>query len=324
MSVTHQVGVICPGTGDYPIHLSMETAIVFAVELGKDFIGQYYGSGQELKGIASADPSDYRRVVMTVLELLSTDSLTIVGGENIRQPALSLSIVLSTDPNTGATTPGEDSMVYLDGRHGRWKEEANIYVPSIWNLVNAVNDAVNLDLGSHGYGNLYRNATVFQQVIMPNLPPQGVSSGNWSATEDSQSFYYGKLPPQYQTWAQALLAGWPITVGAALKESPGESSMQTTYLCPMYRVKPLGSLLSSVFVGSATMILSVWSAWMFLTTFLAKKIMAPRVQCHCVECQRREDEEVRREMDHTKTGMFGKFGAWMGRTKPASGRGDEK
>ncbi|KAG9079817.1 hypothetical protein FS749_008230 [Ceratobasidium sp. UAMH 11750] len=90
--------------------------------------------------------------------------------------------------------------------------------------------------------------------------------------------------------------------------------METPYLCPMYRVKPTGPLLSSVFVGSATMILSVWGAWMFFTAFLAKKIMAPRVQCHCDECQRREAEEAR-EAANNQGGFFGRF---MGRrAKPA-------
>jgi len=320
---TLSVGVICEGTPDYPVHVAMETVVVFAEELSKDFIGQYYGSGQELMNITSASPSDYRRIVMAVLEVLSTDSLTIIGGQHLAQPVLSMSLVLGVNPDTAATDLLTTTVTYVNGARGTLPAEANIYIPSFWNLVNAVMDAVNLDLGSHKYQNMYRNATVFHKVIMPNPPPTGIPSGNWSATPDSQSFYYGKITPPYQSWADMLLAGLPVTVGT-VTGLPDESGMRTTYLCPSYRVKPTGSLLSSVFVGSATMILSVWGAWMFFTAFLAKKIMAPRVQCHCAGCQKREEEEARRAADPARAGLFGTMGFWRRArpAPPASGRDD--
>ncbi|KAG9094297.1 hypothetical protein FRC06_010926 [Ceratobasidium sp. 370] len=264
----------------------METVVVFAQELSKDFIGRYYGAGQELTNITAADPSDYRRIVMAVLEVLSTDSLAIIGGQHLSEPVLGMSLVLAVNPGTGSTEPVATTITYVNGTRGPLPTAANIYVPSIWNLVNAVMDAVNLDLGSHKYKNLYRNATVLQEVIQPNPPPRGISSNNWAATPDGQSFYYGRITPPYQTWAQMLLAGRPVAVGT-LTGLPDESAMTTAYLCPTYRVKPRGSLLSSVFVGSATMILSVWGVWMLVTTFLAKKIRQPDVQCLCDKCVKR-------------------------------------
>ncbi|KAG9079984.1 hypothetical protein FRC06_007216, partial [Ceratobasidium sp. 370] len=56
------VGVICEGTPDYPVYASMESAVVFAWELSKDFIGQYYGPGLGLLNIPDANPSDYRKL----------------------------------------------------------------------------------------------------------------------------------------------------------------------------------------------------------------------------------------------------------------------
>ncbi|KAG8736421.1 hypothetical protein FRC10_009324 [Ceratobasidium sp. 414] len=238
----------------------METVVVFAQVLSKDFIGQYYGAGQDLANITVANPSDYRRIVMAVLEVLSTDSLAIIGGQQLSNRVLSLSVVLTTDPNTGGLVPnGENSTTYVNGDQGPWPAEANLYFDTIWNLVNAVNDAVNLDLGSNRYENLYRNTTVMQHVIRPNLPPAGIPSSNWSAVPDGRSFYYGSVTPPYRTWAEMLLAGQPVAVGA-LTGLPDESAMVTTYLCPAYRVKPIGPLLSSVFVGSATMITAAWQA----------------------------------------------------------------
>ncbi|KAG8736419.1 hypothetical protein FRC10_009322 [Ceratobasidium sp. 414] len=299
----------------------METVVVFAEELSKDFIGQYYGGGQELMNITGAGPSDYRRIVMAVLEVLSTDSLTIIGGQHLPQPVLSMSLVLAVNPDIAATVPVASTITYVNGVRGPLPDAANIYVPSMANLVNAVMDAVNLDLGSHKYQNIYRNATTFQQVIFPNPPPTGIPSSNWSATPDGQSFYYGRIKPPYQSWADMLLAGQPVTVGT-LTGLPDDSLMVTSYLCPSYRVKPVGSLLSAVFVGSATMILSVWGAWMFFTAFLAKKIMAPRVQCNCAECQRREAEEAR-VAALPRTGLLARLGFGR-RAKPGSARGDEE
>jgi hypothetical protein len=286
----------------------METVVVFAEELSKDFIGQYYGSGQELTGITVAAPSDYRRIVMAVLEVLSSDSLAIIGGQQLSNRVLSLSIVLTPDPINGNLVPnGENYTTYVNGDQGPWLAEADIYLDSVWNLVNAVNDAVSLDLGSHKYKNLYRNVTVMQQVIRPNLPPAGIPSSNWSATPEGRSFYYGTITPPYQTWAEMLLAGQPVAVGA-LTGLPDESAIVTTYLCPTYRVKPIGPLLSAVFVGSATMITAAWQVWIYFTTLLATWIVPPRVQCLCDLCiQANEDRARRRQArakDSAKTGMF--------------------
>ncbi|KAG8739707.1 hypothetical protein FRC10_005249 [Ceratobasidium sp. 414] len=314
---TLSVGVICEGDTDYPVHVSMGTVLVFAQELSRDFIGQYYGSGQELPNITITNPSDYRRVVMAVLD-------------HLPQPVLSMSLVLSVDPGTGSTGLLTTALTYANGTQVPLPDAAGIYVPSIWNLVNAVNDAVNLDLGSYKYQNLYRNATAFKQVIMPNLPPPGILSGNWAATPDSQSFYYGRITPPYQTWAQMLLAGRPVKVGT-LTGLPDESARVTTYLCPTFRVKSTGSLLSSVFVGSATMLLSVWGVWMLFTTFVAKRIMEPRVQCHCADCRKREkaekEKEARQAANPTKVGVFARLAARVGLAKspkPASNNGDEE
>ncbi|KAG8679526.1 hypothetical protein FRC08_016932, partial [Ceratobasidium sp. 394] len=280
------VGVICKGTPDYPIHVSMETVMVFAQELSMDFIGQYYGGGQELMNITSSNPSDYRRVAMAVLEVLSTDSLTIIGGQHLPEPVLSMSLVFTVNPNTANTELATSTITYVNGTRGPIPAVANIYVPSIWNVVNAAMDAVNLDLGRFKYENLYRNATVFRQVIMPNPPPSGIPSSQWADTPDGQSFYYGTITPPYQTWAQMLLAGRPVAVGT-LTGLPDESVMVTTYLCPTYRAKPISSLLSSVFVGAATMISSVWWAWTLFTAFVAKKRVAPDVQCLCSMCNKK-------------------------------------
>jgi len=283
---TLSVGVICEGSTEYPIHVSMETVLVFARELSRDFIGQYYGSGQELTDITVLDPSDYRRVVMAVLDVLSTDCLTIISGQHLPQPVLSLGLILSVNPDTASTDLETSTITYANGTQGPTPAAANIYTSSIWNLVNAAMDAVNLDLGSYKYQNIYRNATTFKQVIQPNPPPAGIPSSNWAATPDSRSFYYGKITPPYQTWAQMLLAGQPVAVGT-LTGLPDESAIVTTYLCPTYRVKSRGSLVTSVFVASWSMIASAWGFWLFFTSFVVEWIWPAPTDCHDIKCNER-------------------------------------
>ncbi|KAG9078372.1 hypothetical protein FRC06_008399 [Ceratobasidium sp. 370] len=208
--------MICEGTPDYPIYVLMETTVVFTERFSKDFIGQYYGPNPVLQNIPNLNPSDYRKIVLGAIDLISRDSVAILRGRRFQEPTLSLSIVLTVDHNTGSTWPtGEDSIAYANGETGPWTDEANIYVLSIWNLVNVVNDAVNLDLGSNRYPNLYTNTSVLSKAIAPNLSPQGISSSNWSSPGYSRSFIYGEIPPPYLTWAQALLAGQPVILGTA-------------------------------------------------------------------------------------------------------------
>ncbi|KAG8703937.1 hypothetical protein FRC09_003866 [Ceratobasidium sp. 395] len=272
---TMTVGVICPGTEEYPIFVSMETKIVFALELTKDFIGQFYGPGLNLLSLPDANPSDYRKLVLAVLEVISTESLTIIGLSNLLSPpALSMSLFFHVNNRTDALSVGTSTFTYLNGTKDLWPPEAQIYSISITNLAHVVNHAVNLDLGSHISPNIFRNASVLKDVVLPNLAPRNISPDVWIGNK-AQSFYYDRFPPRYQTWAQALLDEHPVKLGNPTN-LPNVSTMATTYLCPMYQVKPINALLSSVFVGSATMTLSVWGIWMFLTAFLAKRIMAPR------------------------------------------------
>ncbi|QRV91845.1 transmembrane protein [Ceratobasidium sp. AG-Ba] len=297
---TVTAGVVCPGTDrDYPIFISMETKIVFALELSRDFIGQYYGPGLNLMSLPDADPSDYRKLVLAALEVISTDSLAIIGGNQLPVPPLSMTVVFEVNNKTDELTPTDaDTFTFLNGTKGHWPPEATMYGESVTNLVHVVNHAVNLDLGNHILNNMFRNKSVVPELVLPNLAPPGMSK--W-VNNETQAFYYGQLNSSYSTWAQALRAGWPVQLGGATG-LPETSSIATTYLCPMYQAKPVNALLSSVFVGSATMTLSVWGVWMFVTAFLAKKIMAPRVQCHCKACKKQSHDSDSSMVEQGTTG----------------------
>ncbi|CAE6453794.1 unnamed protein product [Rhizoctonia solani] len=290
---TVNVGVECPGnqSADYPIYVTMQTNMVFAWELNKDFIGQYYGSILGIDSINGTSSSDYRKQVLAALQVIATDSLTIMSRDHLSNPALSMRLYFKVDPDTAEALPATEALTYTNGTYLQsFPSEAFIYVDTIYNLVNVATSAVNLDLVNKRTPNIFTNATFFKARIEPNLPPEDINSTDWA--EGTRTFYYGNLTSGYQTWAQMLLDGKPVELGNPT-ELPEDSAMVTTYLCPAYKVKPTNSLLSSVFVGSATMTLSVWGVWMLITTFLAKRIAPPRVQCHCPACKDRNEAEAR-------------------------------
>ncbi|CAE6432928.1 unnamed protein product [Rhizoctonia solani] len=318
------IGVFCQDFPKSPVNVSMQTTMTFAWELSKDFIGQYYGPGLDLLNLNDTNPSDYRKVVLATLQVISTDSLTIMHRPHLSNPAGSMRVAFGVDPATGRFWDIASTLTYVNGTQpDGYPVEARIYVPSIINLVTVAISAVNLDLGSPT-PNLFRNASRLSALISPNLPPQGIDPADWA--EGSQTFYYGNLTSQYQTWAQKLLDGKPVQIGS-LTGLPEQSVMATSYLCPSYQTKPMNSFLSSVFVGSATMTLSVWGIWMFFTAFLAKKLMAPRVECQCEDCKERakQAQSTSRE-NQGKPGILAKLLVFVGvkqRAEPANA-GDEE
>ena len=76
--------------------------------------------------------------------------------------------------------------------------------------------------------------------------------------------------------AEMLLAGLPqnITLGN-LTGLPASSTMITSYLCLSYQLRPMSSFLANIFIGTATMLLSAWAAWTFVTAFIAERIKGP-------------------------------------------------
>ncbi|KAG8686947.1 hypothetical protein FRC11_008083 [Ceratobasidium sp. 423] len=323
--------------------LSQQTAMKFAPELSKDFIGQYYGPGLGLLNLNAANPFDYRKLVLAALSVIATDAVAIMRSQrqHLSNPALNIRATFNVDLDTGYFYAAGTAFTYVNWTQiDGVPEEALIYADTLYNLVHVIIDAVNLDLGSYRSPNMFRNTSHLRAIIKPNRPPSGIASADW-ATGTQAPYYYGNITSPFQTWAEMLLHGLPVKLGNPTG-LPDISVMATTYLCPAYQIKPLGSLLSSVFVGSATMTLSVWSLWMFLTAFVAKKIEAPRVQCLCSYCVSRQvEEEEKRRLEEMKTeeqgsnieaslakaGMFARlvtFGGIVKRAKPTSNPRDEE
>lgn len=265
----------------------METKMVFAWLLSKDFVGQYYGPGLNLLNVEDADPNDYRRLAFAALETISTDSLTIMRRQFLSSPVLAISSYYDIFWTDGIINPNtsSNSLTYLNGSDTSWPAEADIYIQSIFNLVNVAVHTVNLDLGSAGSESIYKNRAVLNKTIGENLAPPGITPFRWA--ENSQSFYYGGVPAPYQTWAQTLRAGHTIALGE-VTGLPNGSSMVTSYLCPSYQMKPIRSFLTSIFIAMHTMLHSMWIVWIVFLAYLAERIRPPPppcLGCTCDNCK---------------------------------------
>ncbi|QRW21628.1 hypothetical protein RhiXN_06617 [Rhizoctonia solani] len=271
------VGISCP---DYPVRAFLETRVVFATEHSKDVIGQFYGYDVHLIDFVDEDSRDYRRVVFDVLDVISTDSLSILDGAITQWLSLSARASVSNELNFIST-----DMVGIGGNTSANGEnkmgEAEIYRDTISNLMRAVQHAVELDLGNPSSENIFTNSSAVNSTFSPNLPPKGIAPRDWVGRN---SFRYDRVEEPYFTFAQMLRAGVPANITTALGNLtglPGNSTMVTNYLCPSYQPRPISSLLVNVFIGTATMFLSAWTAWMSVTAMLAKRIAGPCVTCTC-------------------------------------------
>lgn len=196
MAPTEQVGIYCP---EFPVRAFLETTLVFADEISKDLVGQYYGYDTNLFDILNATSRDYRKAVFAVLDVISTDSIIIMGGQYVPGGTV---LALSTRANaTGDFFFDTTSVTYLNGTINLSSNNslgvAEIYRPSITNLMNAVYHAVMLDLGNPWPYNVFLDQTAVNYTFVPNLAPVPINPDAW--VRDSTSFYYGHVVEPYQT-----------------------------------------------------------------------------------------------------------------------------
>ncbi|CAE6429436.1 unnamed protein product [Rhizoctonia solani] len=276
---TLTVGIMCP---DFPVRAFLETRIVFATEVSKDVVGQYYGYGLDPLSIVDGESHDYHRLVFDILDVMSTDSVSILDWTRVNW--LSFSTRANVDPDSTISFP----TTYIMARNGTGSMfsnntlgEAEVYRRTIVNLMRAVQHAVELDLGNPSSNNIFMHPLAMNHTFDANLPPSGVAPETWV---DRNSFHYGLVEKPYLTFAAMLRAGVPSRITAALGNLTGlptNSTMITSYMCPSYQVRPMSSLLANVFIGTATMFLSAWAAWTFVTAMIAKRIRGPCVTCTC-------------------------------------------
>ncbi|CAE6496168.1 unnamed protein product [Rhizoctonia solani] len=277
-------GIMCPS---YPVRLYMEARIPLSLEVSKDIVGQYYGYDVDMDSITDEDSRDYRQSVFGILDAVSTDSLGIMLQQHLSAPLDSVSFTGEAVSDTNITFHPGGTIVYQNGtltELGRDNDlaEAEIYRASITNIMTVVHHAVELDLGNPSPGNIFVNPAVVNATLAPNTAPARINPGLWMGNRSS--YAYGYVAPPFQTWAQMIRAG--LVQGIALGNLTGlppDSKIITNYLCPIYRLKPTSTLLANVFIGTATMFLSVWAAWMTFSGMIARRLRHSCMNCDCPE-----------------------------------------
>lgn len=257
----------------------METRVVFADEFSKDHIGHYYGQRRDFLEFVNETSRDYRRAVFGVFDMIATDSIAVLLGRHLGVDMLSLS-ALATIDNSSMSGLSFD-VVYVTYVNGTRTSPdigfggLELYRPTISNIMRAVQHAVLLDLGNTDQDNIFLNSSAVNSTFDPNRAPGTIPPGSWVGSGWS-TYYYGDIVPPYQTWAEMLRAGLPsnITLGG-LTGLPLDSTIVASYLCPSYQLKPTSSLLASIFIGTATMFLSAWAAWSFVSAIVARRIRGP-------------------------------------------------
>ncbi|KAF8756973.1 hypothetical protein RHS01_03730 [Rhizoctonia solani] len=163
---------------------SLTTRVVFATEHSKDVIGQFYGYDVHLIDFVDEDSRDYRRVVFDVLDVISTDSLSI-----------------------------------LDGAITQWLSlSARASVSNELNFISTDMHAVELDLGNPSSENIFTNSSAVNSTFSPNLPPTGIAPRDWVGRN---SFRHDRVEEPYFTFAQMLRAGVPANITTALGNLTG-------------------------------------------------------------------------------------------------------
>ncbi|KAG9122545.1 hypothetical protein FRC07_001027 [Ceratobasidium sp. 392] len=187
-------------------------------------------------------------------------------------------VTLSAEVDVATREILDTHITYFNGTSESILGSESIFADSILNLAVAVAHAINFDL-RNTEPNIFLDPSVVNNTVVPNQTPQGVNRENWIVNR-ARSFYFGGIAPPYESFAQMLRAGLPtnVTLGD-LSDTPDDSQMVTNYFCPSYQLKPISSFLSSIFVGTATMFLSVWAAWVFGTAIVARWLSDPCSEC---------------------------------------------
>ncbi|EUC64088.1 transmembrane protein, putative [Rhizoctonia solani AG-3 Rhs1AP] len=274
---TLTVVVSCPS---FPVRAFLETRIVFALDDSKDIVGQYYGGDIDILDLVDSESQDYRRLVFAVMDVMSTDSLSTLDGSRHSWLSLSTRALVHLQEPSFTTTilvakNGTSRMLDNDNDLG----DAEVYRPTIVNLMRTVQHAVQLDLGNPGPDNIFTNPLALNNTFNANPPLAAFNARHWV---DRDSFQYGAVEAPHLTFAEMLRAGVPTNITAALGNPtglPANSTIIMDYMCPNYQARPMSSLLANVFIGTATMSLSAWAVLRFVTAMIAKRIRGPCEPC---------------------------------------------
>ncbi|QRW13287.1 hypothetical protein RhiLY_12286 [Ceratobasidium sp. AG-Ba] len=158
---------------------------------------------------------------------------------------------------------------------------------TIVNVLLAVRDAICLDIGNVSSTNIYTNKTAFNNLIQVEplfdallLPKMWQLHPDVMLVSLTQcTWVWGCTRNVNVTWAQELTSTNDpvnnIVLPLDLPSPLPRSVVKMVYICPQYRIKSWGSLMTAVFVGTFTMYLTVREAFTWIASKVKRKRKTP-------------------------------------------------
>ncbi|QRV74237.1 hypothetical protein RhiJN_02251 [Ceratobasidium sp. AG-Ba] len=129
--------------------------------------------------------------------------------------------------------------------------------PNFLNMFTVLQDAYHIDFGNIMPSNTLLSMQEFSSRIQPNPVLSKFS-------QSTPFCSWGLGCAQNSTWIDKILASDPnisVAIPSVLAAGNSSAVAKLDYLCPEFRIKPIGSLLTSVFIGT-------WSMYMALVGLL--------------------------------------------------------
>ncbi|KAG8744611.1 hypothetical protein FRC10_009836 [Ceratobasidium sp. 414] len=141
---------------------------------------------------------------------------------------------------------------------------------SFLNLFTVLRDAYHIDLGNIRPDNTLLSKDAFSAHIQPD-PTLAAAIHNIADFGSLCGWGIGCV--QNSTWVDQLLVSNPnlsVTVPSILLSGNSPAVVRVDYLCPEFRIKSPGSLVTSVFIGTWTMYAALFGAFGFVGPMLEK------------------------------------------------------
>ncbi|KAH8914981.1 hypothetical protein BT69DRAFT_1357140 [Atractiella rhizophila] len=174
-----------------------------------------------------------------------------LSGIACNETASSLRLVGSAEVRTGELFGAEqltDDNLNPSATMGGYLDAFNV---TVMNYFNALHQAALFDLG-HGTRDLiFTNATAFTSILRVDPSQAGQSRPSWRL---------GISPTTWvENFLQAVSSGIKGSIELPLSQKVYPAVIFHNYLCPIFRRKPTGTFISSVFIGTFSTFSVLWT-----------------------------------------------------------------
>ncbi|KAG8697627.1 hypothetical protein FRC08_006406 [Ceratobasidium sp. 394] len=287
---TFDIPILCTGS-DLPFSLSLISRFslnqynpyyddVMAYYIRNKPARKDIGAGLHITHQNASSPAN----IIGILDAMSTDFMAafwLLG--NASKHAIPATISTGgflACPGENATCHPEDMrmkiptavLTYPDGTYSMSDGVGSYLAPierSFLNIFTVLQDAYHIDLGNIKPDNTLLNKDAFSARIQPD-PTLAALARN---VTDFSLCGWGAGCIQGSTWVEQLLVSNPklnITVPSILPTGNSPVVAKIDYLCPEFRIKRPGSLITSVFTGTWTMYAALFGAFGFIGPILEK------------------------------------------------------